>query len=125
MSGERFSAISREAQEVEQMTRLPGWKIIEGDIKDQMERIQSILTQNSLRATQETVVTQGGSTTTYTTAETQIAENAGMYKAYERLLTTIDKIITAPKRIARMEKRGALIVEKPKDEKKKEGGERV
>lgn len=116
-----MDAIAREAEAVKQLTQMDGWKLIRDDIQAQMQTIAELLSENRLRTVEQTVTRRDGTTkTTVTTAETQIAENAGMYKAYRYLFALVNKIMTAPDEIAERQRRGLLQIEKRPTEKEKE-----
>lgn len=108
----RYQKIVEEAQAVAETVKTPGWKILEDDLLRQATRIQELLAENRLRTVSETI-TQGGTTKTFTTtAETQIAENAGMYKQIHQLFTTIQTIIEAPDKLLKLEAEGKVAIQK-------------
>lgn len=111
----RFLRIRREAEEVAAMVKSPGWKLVEEDLLREMSKIEEMLAENRLRTVSETVVT-GGNTRTYTTtAETQIAENAGMFKMGRWLFSDIQTIMEAPAKLAALEDKKQVVVEKAAD----------
>ena len=108
----RYQKILEEASQVAEMIKTPGWKILEEDLLKQCQKIEELLVENRLRTVTETI-TQGGSQKTFTTsAETQIAENAGMYKQIKQLFSTIQTIVEAPDRLAKLEAQGLVVIEK-------------
>jgi hypothetical protein len=109
---DQYLAIQREASEVAETISTPGWKIIEEQLLQDAGRIEEQLAENRLRTIHETIQDKTGTRTFITTAETQIAENAGMYKQIKQLFTTIETIIDAPTRIAKLEQQGVLVIDK-------------
>lgn len=113
LSASQVAAIRQEAEAVAEMVKTPGWQVIEADLLRQAETIQTLLVENRLRTVEETIV-QGATTKSFlTTAETQIAENAGMYKQIRQIFSTIEAILTAPDELVKAEREGRLVVEKP------------
>lgn len=125
MSADQHNAILREAREVEQVVAMPGWKILDQAIKDQMEAIKNQLAENRLRTIHETMTTKDGSQTFITSAETQIAENAGMYKMGKWVFNLVETIVKAPSQVESLRQQGVLTVEEKQSETKPKakGGE--
>jgi len=123
VTADRYAQITHEAEAVAQMVQTEGWRVIKEELESQAEQIRALLTENRLRTITETITTSQGTKTFTTTAETQIAENAGMYKQIQQLFSTIETIIHAPERLTEMEEQGVVTVEKV-DTSKKGGEER-
>jgi len=111
MRQDQYDKIVREAEDVSQVLKMPGWKVIRDDIKKQMKQIERLLAENRLRTVQETVELKDGTKTFTTTAETQIAENAGMYKMGKCMLDLVQTITQAPKKIEQLRQQGLLAIE--------------
>ena len=101
-----------EAQAVADTVKTEGWKVLEADLLREAAKIQELLVENRLRTVQQTVTTRDGTQTLITTAETQIAENAGMYKMIKFILEDIKAKIEAPEKLAKMEREGLVVIEK-------------
>lgn len=122
---EHYQKIMTEAEQVSQVLQMPGWEVIATDIRQQMTQIERLLAENRMRSYEETVTTKTGSRTTITTAETQIAENAGMYKMGRRVLDLVQRITTAPTELHKLRERGIVTIEGEEEKKSVEskGGE--
>ena len=119
MTAEKFHDLEREAQEVAAVMQMPGWAIISSALTEQMDAIRDQLAENRLRTIHETV----GGTTTITTAETQIAENAGMYKMGRWLFTLVETILAAPQKVTELERTGTMVIIGNKPQLSNKGGE--
>lgn len=118
ISFDNYSAIKRESQLFKEMAETEGFGIFKQDLMSQMEQIQTLLVENRLRDIHEEITTSDGSKrVVITTAETQRAENAGMYKMAQRMLKLIDDAINYPDRLAEAERRGDVIIQQPKEPK--------
>jgi hypothetical protein len=101
-----------EAEAVSSLVKTDGWKVLERDMLQETAKIQELLVQNKLRTVHETITTRDGTKTLITTADTQIAENAGMFKMVKWILDDIEMKVTAPDRLQKLEKEGLITVEK-------------
>jgi len=123
MPASQFDQLTREAREVEAVLTMPGWKLIETEIRDQMEQIKTVLVENRIRTFEETTTSDTSTVTKVTTAETQIAENAGMYKMGQYLFELVDKIVGAPSEVLKLQRKGVVQIEKPEPKQASGGGE--
>lgn len=123
MPASQFDQLTREAREVEAVLAMPGWKLIETEIRDQMEQIKTVLVENRIRTFEETTTSDTSTVTKVTTAETQIAENAGMYKMGQYLFELVDKIASAPSEVLELQRKGVVQIEKPEPKQASGGGE--
>lgn len=121
MKARQFDQLRTESEQVAAVLKMPGWKLIADEITAQMESIRTILAENTIRTYTETTTSNTGTVTRTTTAETQIAENAGMYKMGQYLFDLTEKIVAAPTEVLALEKKGVLTIEQPP--KKKSNGE--
>lgn len=117
MSSTRFDQLKRESEEVAAVLTMPGWKLIEAEITQRMEQIKTILAENSIRTYTETTTNAISTISRKTTASTQIAENAGMYKMGQYVFELVDKIVNAPKEVMALERKGTITIEKAKADK--------
>lgn len=116
MKESQFDQLRKESEQVAAVLKMPGWELIAGEITAQMEQIKTILAENTIRTYTQTETSNTGTVTRTTTAETQIAENAGMYKMGQYLFDLTEKIVNAPSEVLELEKKGALTIERPKKE---------
>lgn len=112
MKESQFDQLRKESEQVAAVLKMPGWELIAGEITAQMEQIKTILAENTIRTYTQTETSNTGTVTRTTTAETQIAENAGMYKMGQYLFDLTEKIVNAPSEVLELEKKDVIAIEK-------------
>lgn len=122
VSAAHYRKLVEESEAIADLIKSPGWKILEADLKDQQQKIQRLLAENKLRTIHETIETNDGTKTFITTAETQIAENAGMFKMVRWLFDDVQSILSSPSRLIKAERQGIVSIEHVKEDNPK-GGE--
>jgi hypothetical protein len=111
---DKYLDVEREAEAMRQFTNSEAWEIIKKDLEQQKEQIENQLSNNRLRTVHRTVATSDGNSETHIiTAETQIAENAGMYKMIQRFYDFVETVMHAPAEIQKAAQEGLLSIEEP------------
>ena len=108
----RYLKIIREADSIVDLLKMPGWKLLVAELEEQAANIEQLLAENRLRTVSEMITTPQGTQSFTTTAETQIAENAGMYKMIKHIFSTIEMIASGPDRLNKLEREGSVIIQK-------------
>lgn len=114
---EEYRRVLEEAEWIADLLKMPGWKLLEKHMLEQASQIEELLTQNKLRTVEESVRIDGDHVKTFITSlESQIAENAGMYKMVKWILEDVHMILGRPAEMQQAQKERRIVVEKARTE---------